>query len=845
MDEPFFMLLAFAGWCLGIAGYVKARRALAAVEALRAQLASVLPLIPVSSAVVSPAATPPARSPWTTPPPQAAPQPPERRRPARPRLDIEALLTQRLGVWLGAVALLLAGVFLVRTAAEQGWLGPEVRCALAALLGAALIGAAEWLRRRPRPLHPAPTALAAGGTAALFSAAHATGALYGLVSPLAGLTLMAAAGLAGLALSLLHGPLVAVVGLVGAFATPLLVEAGPPSLPGLFGYLLLVTAASLLVMRLTAWTWLGWAACAGGAAWVVLAAGGGGDAWAPGLFVPAAAVLFLALLPGAALDRPAGRRFAWVPVLALAASGLVLTGLTADPAARTGLLLLAPATLGAAWREPRLIRAPWLAALVALLALLTWALPPWQATGETLIIEGGAVVLPGDWTPEAIRSFLTASAAMAALYAGVGLAGERRRAGRLAWAGFAAAVPVVLLAAAYTQVGRFQPNAAWAAAAALLAAGLVGAAHLARAGEDGVRRAGVHAAGAVAALALGCAVLLAEQWLTLAVALLLPPLAWIEARAELPPLRRVALAVGLLVLARLALNPFALGYEWGAAPVLNGLLPGYGVPAACFALAAHLFRRRADDAVVTVLETGAWALGTLLVVLEIRHWATAGGLLVESFGLLECGLYVSAFGVLALAAERLCARRSRPVLNGAARVLGALALLGGALLLLLNPLLTGQDAGPVPVLNALLPAYAIPAALAVATRRRGRLRSSYALAAIFAWASLSVRHAFYPGAMALWDAPVEDAELWAYSGAWLLLGAALLAWGLRVGRRPVRLAALALVGLASAKVFAVDMAGLDGLWRVLSFLGLGLALIGLSAAYRRVMGADRAAAQPP
>jgi uncharacterized membrane protein len=35
------------------------------------------------------------------------------------------------------------------------------------------------------------------------------------------------------------------------------------------------------------------------------------------------------------------------------------------------------------------------------------------------------------------------------------------------------------------------------------------------------------------------------------------------------------------------------------------------------------------------------------------------------------------------------------------------------------------------------------------------------------------------------------------------------------------------------KVFLIDMADLTGLWRVVSFLGLGLALIGLGAAHRR------------
>ena len=76
-------------------------------------------------------------------------------------------------------------------------------------------------------------------------------------------------------------------------------------------------------------------------------------------------------------------------------------------------------------------------------------------------------------------------------------------------------------------------------------------------------------------------------------------------------------------------------------------------------------------------------------------------------------------------------------------------------------------------------------------------------------------------------------ELWAYSGAWLALGAALMAAGWRSGLRGLRLAALSLVALVAAKVFLVDMAGLGGLWRVLSFLGLGLSLIGLGAFYRR------------
>ena len=55
-----------------------------------------------------------------------------------------------------------------------------------------------------------------------------------------------------------------------------------------------------------------------------------------------------------------------------------------------------------------------------------------QPTGEAVTADGvPAAVLPGAWTPEAIRPFLLTSAVVAALFAAAGLAGERRKARRL------------------------------------------------------------------------------------------------------------------------------------------------------------------------------------------------------------------------------------------------------------------------------------------------------------------------------------------------------------------------------------------------------------------------------
>jgi uncharacterized membrane protein len=390
---------------------------------------------------------------------------------------------------------------------------------------------------------------------------------------------------------------------------------------------------------------------------------------------------------------------------------------------------------------------------------------------------------------------------------------------------------VLTLAVTYVQVGLFQPETLWAFTALALTAGLVAAAWAA----PDKQRAGVHAAGAAAALALGCAILLEAQWLTLAVALFLPPLAWIEAKADLPPLRRVALVVAGLVLVRLLLNWYVLDYDFGATPVANGLVLAYGVPAAAFALAAWMFRRRSDDRTVAVLESGAIAFTTVLVALEIRHGFTQGDLTADT-GFTEAALHLAALSIQAFALLQLARRTGRVVQAWAWQIEGALALGGAVLLLLGNPAITNDATGQA----GLIAAYLVPGVLAALAARRtglgGRwklLLGGYAVVAGFVWVGLDVRLLYHPRALGLDAARIEDGELWAWSGGWLAYGLGLMALGMATRTREVRLAALGIVGLVTAKAFLVDMAGLEGLWRVLSFLGLGLCLIGLGAAYRR------------
>jgi uncharacterized membrane protein len=73
----------------------------------------------------------------------------------------------------------------------------------------------------------------------------------------------------------------------------------------------------------------------------------------------------------------------------------------------------------------------------------------------------------------------------------------------------------------------------------------------------------------------------------------------------------------------------------------------------------------------------------------------------------------------------------------------------------------------------------------------------------------------------------------ALSGFWGALGFAAIVAGLVRNRRALRLAGLGVLALAVGKVFLVDLAHLESIWRVASFLAIGLLLLAGAFAYQR------------
>jgi uncharacterized membrane protein len=834
-----------------------------AVEPLAEPVAPTEAEPPIAAA--SPIAPPP--SPPTPPPATAAAA-----APAAPAMSFEERLGTQWAVWVGGIAVALGGIFLVRYSIEQGLLGPGVRIALGALLAAALVVAGEWARRTERlsGLSSLPTAyfpgiLTAAGTTVAYADVYAAYKLYGFLSPGAAFILLGLVALATLAAALLQGPALAGLGLVGAYVTPALVSTGQPQYGALYIYLAVVTAAAFTLARFRMWRWLAITAVVFAFLWTLPGVTTAG-ALPPHIFHVVISFALVSLLIVSGLlygPPPAPGEIDPVSSAALttfvAAAALVVLGSHHDPAALIAFVVLVVATLAIAWRTDAATAAVPGAAVLVVLVILRWAL---DIDVEHLVLPSGPVAGAVPEPPKSdVGWHLTLGIGFAALFGGAGFLAQVRPLQATAlrpiipilWSASAVVVPVAILAALYYRVAGFERSIPFAGAALLLAALYALATETLgklppRSGRAAAEA--LFATGAIAALALALTMSLEKGWLTVALALMVPGIAWVLLARPLPALRVLAAVIVVLVLLRIAYEPRIVGSDVGTTPIFNWLLYGYGIPAAAFWLGGHLLRRRADDGPARIVDSGAITLTVLTVVLEIRHFINAGDVYRDAAGLTEVALQVCAGLAMVIGFERVRQVTHSVVHNVGALIIAALSLLAivFGLGLAENPLFTGDPVGG-PFINLILLGYGIPAVIAavLALVSRGVRPPLYsivaavtAVALAMAYLTLEIRTLFHGEVLS--GGGTSDAEQYTYSAVWLAFGVALLAAGVWLRSQAVRFASAAVVILTVFKVFLVDMRGLTGIFQGLSFIGLGVVLLGIGRLYQRLLFPRRAPA---
>ena len=811
------------------------------VEALAA------PVVPPPPGPAIASAERPPSIPVAVPPPSVAAMPsaPSVPRPAapQPRREGEPGLEERLGarlpVWVGSAALALAGAYLVKYSFDRGLLSEPMRVVLGALFGLVLLGGGEWLRKRSAYVA---AGLSAAGIADLYACFLAAANLYHLIPPVLGFGLMAATTALAVVLSMRHGALIAVLGLVGGFFTPVLIHTGEMRPGPLFAYLFILEVGLLAVTRQRRWWPLAGLTLLSGMAWVAAWIGLAFKPWhAPwvGGFIVASAGAFALF---GLLGREEGEGLEGTPTLitwASLGSGLLMMAVLAGADHYSALEWAFLGLLGAGClvlgrMVPSYEGLAWVSALGCVLLMSVWgagldepSLPRFLLTASAL----GALFAAGAyaclWGSERPHRWAALSATSGIAYLLLASGGERLVRDETHWG-----LPALVLAGAFAVLAlpvasrrRTLPSGDLALAALAVAV--------------------------TAFVSLAVPFELKDEWMTVAWAVEVVALAWVAGALDLPSLRTLIWPLGVIVAARLLLNPEVLTYPTGTMPVFNWILYGYGVPALAFCLAAWLVHRQREDALSQVLQWGAMGLGLALVALEVRQSFHPGDLAASHLGLVEAGALTLAVMAYALALLGAQGRWPLSCLEWGGKLALGLGLLwcGVAEVLALGPLWTRESVGDLPILNHLLWLYGGPAALALAGAwlldSRGekvlpRLLGVAGIGLAFVLLTLEVRQAFQ-GAF-LDGHAMASSEKYAYSIAWVLFGTVLLVLGIATRGPVLRFASLAVMLLAVGKVFLYDTAELRDLYRVFSFLGLGLSLLLLAFLYQRfVFGGPRAA----
>ncbi len=195
------------------------------------------------------AAHPPAPPPPRPPVPARAATPPP---PPRKPFDWESLVGVKLFSWIAGILFALTVITFLRYSVEHGWLTPPIRMAFGLMTGALLLAGCELPRARRYAITA--NALGAAGIVALFSTFFAAHTLWHLLGPGTTFALMVLVTAVAVGLSIRHDALfIALLGLVGGFATPALLSSGEDHPYGLFGYLLLLNAGLAWVALRKSW----------------------------------------------------------------------------------------------------------------------------------------------------------------------------------------------------------------------------------------------------------------------------------------------------------------------------------------------------------------------------------------------------------------------------------------------------------------------------------------------------------------------------------------------------------------------------------------------------------------
>jgi uncharacterized membrane protein len=769
------------------------------------------------------------------PPPPVAPEP--EAAPLSARINFENLVGGKLPIWVGGIALVFAGFFLVRYTIEAGLFGPAARSVTATLFAGLLIAISLFGARLPKigdsfAADPrVGQSLAGAGIATLYGTLYMAAEIYGLLGVDAAFILVVLTTAIAFALSIRHGPPTALMGLTGGFLAPWVAGMGASNLPTLLLYLAVFIAA---LFGLAVWRrWL----------WLLVLASGGGLLWSLFLLLNADSNLgllagFVAITGGGAVL--ASQRFEhakgiWSELARFAPTGLAFVQLAfLLPKMEFSIIgwmfyfVLSALAIGLAWRDKILVPLVIGALLVAMVPLST----AWSLNGAT-------------------QSNALATLAVILLFGMAGHVRARSSAdASTSWAIIGLSAPVLGWFNAVTSHSIANDNV-WAGIALLAAAPAAWTAYEWQAKQRAAELQKWATGAAAVMLWAAIGLLLGEDWFPASAAIIaLGIAAWAKVTQGISERRMSLIPLTVAIFTTIAFSyQFldAVGASLSGAGAVMNRLPGIleavrttCVPALLIGAIAWspLFAAGERTRKVALLAGGAGVTACVWLLAKQVAAITSPSDFIR-LGFAERAIITQFFfGLGWFVFAQSDKRPALPHLRSAALVLTGIGIFRVIWfdLIVHNPLFDPQAVGPVPIANlATVHCASVAAWLWIlAARLPARVPGKgLSLGMMIVATGVTVRQAFQGNLLS--GADISNSENYAYSAAFMLLSVAWLFLGIRRELKLLRFAGLLLLTVVTLKVFLVDAAALTGLLRIFSFLGLGIALIGIGWAYGQVM----------
>ncbi|MDW1808345.1 DUF2339 domain-containing protein, partial [Vibrio sp. Vb2362] len=758
-------------------------------------------------------------------------------------------------VWVGALAMLIGGGYLVQVIGSHIQFSPFMRVSFAFVISLLMVLVGEWFHRKEQqnPQRAAraqgftyvPAAVTGTGLTGIYCTVIFAFVVYQMLTPSISLIILASAAFFSLALSLRQGPLMAVLGLIGGYTAPLWIGGNEPNYFLLAGYICAISFAATLLMQKVRRSWI-----------------------TPSIAIPH--VIWMLLLIE---STPTELLFSWLAIylsitlyliFAVPRMGWMLnprfrhyqSKWTNSPTATA--LATALLTFSAVTRMPDLNTLQ-MAYCYTLLVAIIWL--PALRTGWSLrvflpsILVSATALIVLTIAFNALYMLEREASILFALAVSIALICYRTYCQSLSDRSQLSGLLLLVLAPAMSLITLFYIDEFmqgylwyWTAFCALMATYYVVLGQRARS-------LALECSAVMHALIVGIAfVWLSDTWLTTAISIQVAIMA-LQAQVGLfrPASWAIKVAMGILVI-RLTLLPFIPEWQPVEAGHWAWVLVSY-LPSLFILSYARSTLKQVDRELTNWFEGAFLHVFLMALFTQTNYWLTGQYGYLGNIDFTSAAVFANQALVMGLVysyRSQFAQRLSRIYEIYSYLLWCAFAIL----IILLNtaesPLVTDNvSAQALPIFNMLSIGWLLPACiLLIATFKRWNTLQvhrfaiaslGFLLAAI--WLGMSIRQFWQTTSMMLYQ-PTSMAELFSYSVAGLLVGG-LLTWRgvTQQGLMMQRVGLVVLAGVA-LKVFLWDVSSLDGFWRAISFLGLGASLIALGWLFQKLNRSVAKALEP-